>query len=354
MPAFDLTHFLRPERGHRRLLTQTSPGHYELCIDNTTLEKMLTCPRSFELYAVLGRDSGERDALNYGSAIHAALEVYYKGGTLNEMIAVLCVAFTAKPCAPNSWRNFDHALVAIEQYARWRDQMTMCPWVPLVLTDEEKRDDGTIQVNTRLAVEIPFKIELFKVPDIVIRYPQSLVSDVASTVDSFICQSITVFWTGKIDLLVTGRDLAPAVLDHKTSSMGGPTFWGQFRLSSQMRGYCWAGSKILRQPVRTAIIDALMGRAPTVKGKGISHENETQEFVYSDEQITEWEKDVVIHIKHVLLNLSNGYFPQANTWCFNKYGACPYFDVCALSKRAGSQLLMSGQYAERTWNPLTA
>lgn len=369
MPAYDLSQIAHPSRLHRRLLTEVSPGHYELCIDNTTLEKMLTCPRAFELYAVLGRDSGERDALNYGSAIHKSLETYYLGGTLDDMIESLVSAFNDKPCSPGSWRNFDHGLEAVKQYHTWRQQLSMIRWEPIELParpeiQELQRKIGVAVSSTQKAVEVPFKIELFRKESNgeTINYPSSLVCDrateptggsMSNEKTAFTYSSITVYWTGKIDLIIA-QDGKKKILDHKTTSMMGDTFWGQFRLSSQFRGYCWATSQLLGEPVRHAIIDAIVGRAPTLKGKGSQHENQFQEFEYTDQQIEDWRVDTILHIERIFSYLFKGYFPQANTWCFNKYGKCPYFDCCSMSPKAGAQLLMSGQYAERTWDPLKA
>lgn len=342
MSSLPLHQFNVPTRTHRRLLVETSPGHFELNIDNTTLEKLLTCPRAFEIYAVLGRDSGERDALNYGSALHAALECWYKGGTEDEAIAALATAFDAKPCAPGSWRNFDHALATLQRYFIWRAQMICAPWEPITMPDG------------KLAVELPFKLPLFRFDhgETVVTYPKELVVENALSypLQGFHYQSITVNWTGMIDLIYRDSTGAPVVLDHKTTSIGQDTFWGPFRLSSQMRGYCWAASKLLNEPTRSATIDALIGRKPS--RTGIPHENEAQTFQYTDVQIDDWVRDTTVHITNILGYLRDGYFPQANVWCYNKYGRCPYFDACSMSKQAGATLLMSGQYAERTWNPL--
>lgn len=367
MPAYDLTYINTPDRAHRRLLEETSPGHYSLCIDNTTLEKLLTCPRAFEQYAVLGRDVGERDALNYGSALHEALEVFYKGGTLEQMITALHEAFTKKPTAPESWRNFDHALESVKRYYNWRQQMTLCPWVPIQIKQPVIKMSGNgprdFIETTALspAVEIPFKIELFKKVsgEMAVSYPPELVAQ-NTLVDSktllsgktgFVYNSLIVYWTGKIDLIIE-QDGQPWPIDHKTTSVEGPTFWEQFRLSSQMMGYCWATQKLLGRTVPGVIIDMLYGRPYTKSGT--SHDNKSQAFEYSAEQLAAWEKDTKNHIERILHYLFEGYFPKSTAWCVNKFGKCPYFDVCTMSQRAAPGLLMSGQFTERTWNPLTA
>lgn len=339
MPSLDLSIISTPERAHRRLLTEISPGNYELCLDNTTLEKLLTCPRAFEFYAVYGRDSGQRDALNYGSALHTALEIFYKGGSLEDMQDSVAASFRERPSSPDSWRNFDHALEAVQKYHSWRQQLLMLPWTPIV-------HEG------RQMVETPFKLELFKMERDTgswFEYPKQLLVDSESK-HQVAFDSITVYWTGKIDLIINHQD-SPWPVDHKTTSIEGPTFWEAFKMSPQMLGYCWATQKILGREVPGVIIDALIGRPKT--RTGISHTNQFQEFPYTQEKIQEWEHDTITHIKRIFGYLFDGYFPKSPVWCTNKYGKCPYFDVCTMSKKAQPQLLMSGQYAERTWNPLT-
>lgn len=336
MPSLNTSIISTPQRTHRRLLTRLDEGHYELCLDNTTLEKALTCPRSFEFYAVMGRDVGERDALNYGSALHRALELHFHGEPLDAMIASLVESFQKTPCSPDSWRNLDHAIESVRRYHALRAQLP--PWRPL-------------NIDGASAIELPFKLKLFDIQNVgLLTYPAPLViADEANDVPHVI-ETLSVYWTGKIDLITEVNGEVWAV-DHKTTSIGGDTFWRAWQQSAQMHGYTWATSMLLGgRPVAGAIIDAIIGRKPT--RTGVPYEFEQQHFAYTNEKVSEWLRDTEAHIRRLVSYLTNGYFPKATTWCANKYGLCPWFDVCSMSLPVQPQVLMSGMYTERTWNPL--
>lgn len=331
-----------PDRKHRQLFTELSPGVLELCIDNSTLEKLLTCPRSFELYAVFGRDVGNRDALNYGTAIHHALECYYLGGSLADMIGRVMDHFREHPCSENSWRNADHAIESCRRYVKWREQ---CP--PIKVATLEGKP----------AVEIPFKLPLFTYyaeSDFdTFNYPTNLIGKNISDQSKYF-DHIDVMWTGKIDLIRQTDD--PHILrpvDHKTTSIAGETYWSSFVLSCQMMGYCWATQELTGCLVDGVDIDAIIGRPASAKGAGIMHDNQWASYDYTQDQLLEWKRDVEHHIRELINNLLVGYFPKATTHCANKYGMCPYHDCCKQPNReTGARILMSGQYAEKVWNPL--
>lgn len=343
MSSLPLTLIDTPDRQHKRLLTEIGSGHFELCIDNTTTEKVQCCDHLFELYSVYGRDVGERDALNYGSAMHKACESFYRGGTLQDMINEVMVWFSEHPCSENSWRNADHAIEACRRYYQWATTITK--W--------EVAKDHT----GKLMVEMPFKLPLFYyIPDngeALCPYPKRLVVKDSDSDEQFKIERVDVYWTGMIDLGIRTPDGKLRPVDHKTSSIGGPTYWKSFNLSSQMMGYTWAAKQIFNEPVEGVTIDCIFGRAPTVKGKGITWDNEVGQFNYTDEQLARWKHNMIAHVTSAIDNLCRGYFPQRTTWCSNKFGMCAYFDVCNQPKPATSAaILMSGQFTETTWNPL--
>ena len=345
MPSINpFTALLHESRSHRRMFKRVDPITLELNIDNSTLEKLLTCPRSFEFYLVFGRDTGHRDALNYGTAIHLALEHYFKSGhDSTELNQILCDHFDANPPSENSWRNLDHAIESIRRYVSLREQMQK--WNP-------------IEYQGKKAVEICFSLPLFQWtnPDAHLPYPSSLIVDSCDEEEFTRCHFINVNYTGKIDLAVEcnsgGDPRNYDIIDHKTTSIGGPTFWKQFYLSAQMRGYTWAATQLFDHAPCHTIIDCIVGRGPSLKGKGVMHEIEQQSYTYSQDSINEWRDNVTDHIRVMLNRLSRGFFPEANTHCVNKFGMCDYHDVCTQPMNSRQLILASGQYADRTWSPV--
>ena len=51
-------------------------------------------------------------------------------------------------------------------------------------------------------------------------------------------------------------------------------------------------------------------------------------------------------------NMVRGYFPGYRLWCVNKYGTCPYHDVCSLdSEKQRDTLLGTSLFSHVTWDP---
>ncbi len=352
--------FLLDESYHgefRRLLRRTDkPFEFDLDIDNTTLATFRSCPRAFEFYACYGRDTAHRDALNYGSAIHSALETFYRDDADYDVLCdVLRTSFHEKPTDSDSWRTFDHAAEAIRRYLVWHEQML--PWTVLQSADGRRH------------VELPFRRYMFtynvahkvhsNVFPVVLDWPIQLVASnvdaEVSLVDSVAAQTmklavtkIHVHYTGKIDMLVE-QDGAVAVVDHKTTSIEGSTFWSQFTLSAQMRGYCWAASQLLGTDVQRCVIDALVGRKPTKTGT--PHEFSRMTFRYSNEQIDAWRYDAEQQCRTLLDQFVKGYFPTNTDSCYGKF-PCQFREVCPLPLNTQATALRSGAFVPRTWSPL--
>jgi len=71
-----------------------------------------------------------------------------------------------------------------------------------------------------------------------------------------------IIWSGVIDLVIAenGRLF---IVDHKTTSVEGDTYWKGFQLSQQFMGYVWAAQKIINKTIDGALANVLYGRAPT-------------------------------------------------------------------------------------------
>ena len=357
----DPAQFLLDEPHHgafRRMLSRRtgSAFDYDLDIDNSSLSTFLSCPRSYEFNVIYGRDTAYRDALNYGSAIHHALEHFYRHDAPLEsddvddpstVLGVLRRAFLAKPTDSDSWRTFEHAAESMRRYIRWHEQMPA--WT-------------LVEHNDQRAVELAFRIPLFVYEVGRVDHPQiapwppflvadatpGAVSELNNALGVTAVRRIHVNYTGKIDMIVE-QDGSLAIVDHKTTSVEGPSFWSQFTLSAQMLGYCWAATKLLQRPVRSAIIDALIGRKPT--RTGVPYEYARQRFHYSNEHVDEWRADVESHIRTLLDNFMTGTFPRNTNSCYGKF-SCQFRDVCPLPRNVQASALRSGAFVPRTWSPL--
>ena len=327
-----------PEVEKRPLLTRmpNTAHDWVLQLDNTTITQLQTCPRAGMFYTIYRRQKPDRSPLIFGGAIHCGLEHIYKHGFNSESAAIAKILeyFSHHPYpTAGEWRTPAFAIESFQKYCSFWSLMDnfkpiSSDWVekPFAL------NIGSFELNRTL----PYT------------YAQ-LTSE--SSNDELYCKTLHVQWSGKIDIVVD-QDGSTFVVDHKTTSIGGDTFINDFQLAQQTHGYMWAVQKILGHPIAGFILNALIIRKPTVSGKGKGTEFERRHFYYTQESINEWYDDILHTIENFIHSITASSFPKATTWCFGKYGACQYHDICTLPKAQRPFMLFSDQYANVTWSPL--
>jgi hypothetical protein len=320
------------------------PDEYILEIDNSSLEYFNACPRAAEYQLIKARGFSGSAATRYGSAIHKYLEMRLRGGEVGHAQQLMLSMFHSfPPLQPDEWRTVDHAMNAMEQYENFYRQQDR---LKVAYTDNRDTPEPYVEVPFRLPLTV------IDINDDIPFAPHEIIYDYQDTGETaFHVKRVHVYWTGKIDLLCL-YDEKPAVLDHKTSSMLGALFYKEFELASQTVGYVWA-SRRLGDPLFLTnsrfVLDVIVGRKPTPTG--IAHEFERHVYTYTDEQITEWQVNTQHIIADFLSHLLRGYFPMQTRWCVNKYGLCPFHDVCVMPSEFRLQHL-NAAFQPVTWSPL--
>jgi len=316
-----------------------------LFMDNSGwLESMQTCDRYLEYKALHRRiESGEKAALNFGSAIHLALEHRYrKYGTeflpdtyYAEVAKILTSFFDEHPVPADDFRNLNWADTVIRKHNEKYEI-------------EEFALLGDPDTNKPM-VELSFSVPLFtwkgRLDD----------KDVV----------IPIIYTGRIDLPVV-LDGQLYVMDHKTTSMLGAQFFERMKMSSQPKGYCWAMQKATGKQVAGYVVNAIRTKQPPLyvtegrtssKGKNQSPEtwwNESlqrERYHLQPNELEEWEQNTIALVNQFFKNYQAGYFPMKTTQCTN-FGRCPYYDVCSLASEDRGVMLNSGRFTENVWTPL--
>jgi ATP-dependent exoDNAse (exonuclease V) beta subunit len=226
-----------------------------LFIDNSTLERFVTCPRSAGYYVGLRRELDKsRAALEFGKIIHEALAVRYArfpGYVSNEctaaMVAEIDRGFTKYTPDPDEFRNYGVAISAIQHYN----------------STYPMEEFEVVQVGGKPFVEQPFAVPL---GEIVVNDELKVRNPTTNEITTRHVAVLKIIWKGRIDLVFTkeGR-LYP--MDHKTTSIMGPGFFSEFELSHQVHGYSWAVKKILGQLPSGFVINGLGIRKPTKTGR---------------------------------------------------------------------------------------
>lgn len=318
-----------------------------LFIDNSSLERFTTCPRSAQYYICNKRESSdERIALSFGKAIHKILEARYKHNpnvvtkvpgisehdTNEIMLAAARDAFADwKNDDAEEFRNFSTAVTFIEKYNSH---------YPMEGFEVLRLPDGNP------AIEVPFAVPL---GELEINGPL-LVRNPAGDIAEKEFSTLKIIWTGRIDLIIK-REGNIFLMDHKTTSMMGPQYFKEFDLSSQVYGYVWAASKLLNTRISGFLVNALAFRKPTPKGK--PYEFQRYPVSVDTSLVSEWVDDCLHIVSDFIEQARRGYMPKHTKWCVGKYGPCPYIPICSLPPQGGREIMLSsGNYKDVLWNPL--
>lgn len=300
-----------------------------LLIDNSFLEWFTTCPRGAEYSRVRKRIPAiSKPALAFGGAIHAALAVRYGRGdvvfspeTWPLQMDALEKHFAENPIPPDDFRNVNWAAEVLKRY---NERYMIEPFSMLKLGD-------------KVFVEQPFLLPLF-----VYENPPA--------------PPLPVMYMGRIDMAVTW-DSQVFVPDHKTTSMLGPTYFDDLRVSPQQVGYCWAFEQVTGVRPAGFVINAIRVRAQPDKPKGGVAAWWEESFQRHKEYllphtISEWKTNTIALVEEFMWQYNRGFFPQKKKWCCAKYGRCPYYDVCDSAPDVRGVMLSSGMFADNTWSPL--
>lgn len=323
-------------------------------IDNSSLEALQTCPRAFEYSRLSKRiSSADKPALSFGTAIHHALEWRYKNcrntsPTIvdeEEMGKLLHEYFTAHPVTDDEPRNIN---LAIELMRRYNQKYHLEPFNVLV------DDKGQTMVELSFALPLfVYKTEESVMVETGVISPEGIKEYMPDQQT----KEIPVIYTGRIDLPVMWDDQL-IIIDHKTTSMLGPQFFEEQKMSAQQLGYAWAFEQLTGKSVAGFCINGLRTRVPPVKPRSQTIDQWWDEALQRDiiyirpEQLTEWKKNVIALIETFFWHYSRQYLPMQTKWCVGKYGKCPYFDVCSLPKQTRPIMLSSPVFTDNTWSPL--
>jgi len=304
-----------------------------LLIDNSTLETLTTCPRAMQYSKLHKRTlAGTRASLNFGSAIHNALEYRYKtckntaptDTQWQEQGKVIEDFFTKNPAVEDDYRTSSWAVDLVKKY---NQIYSVEPFNVLV---DAKGDT---------LCELSFILDLFDHP-----------------LDRLGIGTVPVKYIGRIDLPVQW-DGGIWILDHKTTSMLGAQYFEAATMSAQQLGYVWAFQELTKQKCQGFVINAIRVKQPPAKPKeGLDswwrESFQRQRFHVQEEQLVEWKANTIALVKEFFYHYEQGMFPQKTAWCVGKYGKCQYFDVCSLPQGNRETMLTSTIFQDNTWSPL--
>lgn len=326
---------------HERRLFLTpiagEPGNFLCVLDNTALEKVVRCPTAGRNYIVIGREPHAKNAaLSFGGAVHDGIELFKKGHEMPAISEAVVQYFMENPTPPDEYRTPMNAVQIMQHYceqSRIRED-----YKELVLEDSE----GPI---IERAFELPLGV-------------LEINQDVAPY---GLIKNIYVAWSGRIDRVARSNERS-RVVDVKTTSIKGDQFIQNFQLSTQTIGYVWAAQQMWPDlNILGFCLDAIFFKKPTGSGglmeKGPRGGEPSLDFFraifdYEQTRIDQWQSNTLTIIEDFVHSFIRNYYPMHTFHCFNKYGKCPYHDVCTIDDPVvRDRMLLSDAYKEVTWDP---
>lgn len=267
--------------------------------DNTVLGWHDRCARLYEYSALRGLVApGTSAALQFGSLIHAGLEAWYRTRDPNKALAAIR-DFEDFEEIPDEFRTRGRALVTIAEYIDWWGENELWWGKDVLFT------------------ETPFTI-----------------------------RDATGFrYGGRIDLIVMYHG-KPWVVDHKTTSRGGSSWWNQFEISPQMAGYVWAGAQLHGEPIAGVIINRLLIHK---NKKPASEQFQRKAFYFEEYKLEEWKQAKIEQYHLIKQQQDAGHFPMRTRACVEKYGTCQFHQICTTKPELRERLIES-HYVVKPWD----
>ncbi|MEM3041475.1 MAG: PD-(D/E)XK nuclease family protein [Nitrososphaerota archaeon] len=266
-----------------------------LLIDNTRYEVLVTCPTKYYYRYVLGYSTPRPHiSLVFGRAVHKGIESWYRSGNKNLALSTTIESFNEVEYVADDKDPRDKKL-AVEAVSGYIDKY-----------NEDKM--RTLETNGHKWLESTFCVPI-------------------GTVDNY-----QILYYGVFDriALLDGR---PLVVDYKTTSVLGPSYFDQFKPNNQVSMYQYAAGELLGTPVDMVCIDAI----------GITKSNirfERRIITYSRDQILESVKDILDTVRYeMIVYKESGVYPKRKVSCISKYGKCQFYDVCSRPHQVRSNFL---------------
>lgn len=293
-----------------------------LFLDNSSLELITTCPHKAYLKLIRRRTSAaDAPALRLGGHLHAALayryklEAFGKPWSQDKQLQLLERRFASTPCTSEGWRDLGLAGKVVAHY------------------------------NEEFALET---LDILRLPSF---YNLPLVEKPFAIVVGQIGNT-TIVYTGRLDLGIREAGRGIFVLDFKTTSQLGDSFWEDASVMEAQRGYCYALKECLGEEPTGYIIRAIAIRPPTRTGTSIEFKQQTFYTKVPGGQLDEWKSNMLMQVEEWLWHCSRNKYPFHHKHCIAKYGKCEFFNVCNGPAASRESSLMSSDFKSNDWSPM--
>lgn len=308
-------------------------------IDNFALTMHQTCPAKYDLRIRQGWTSrGKSAALGFGGALHAGLATWYKTHDLGQ--ALLSIGDVWKDDQPvDDWRTKEKCITTMIEYSK------MYPGEGFSVV-------GLADGNPM--IEVPFTIEMdgLRIPfcgdwtDRDGTAHEGCGYMVAGFLETH-CPKCGgeleyIEYGGIFDGLIEFSSQV-YILEHKSTSVLGSTYFNQFKPNNQVCGYIWGAGKLSGKKVNGAMVNAI----GIYKTGATKFEREVTSR--SDVAVNEWKKNVQSTCAEIRFHERHGFWPLRTMAC-TLYGRCEFHDVHVLEHDAERIKRLENDYIIDKWD----
>lgn len=307
-------------------------------IDNFALTMYQTCPSKYDLRINQGWTPPRRSsALGFGGAIHEGLAAWHRGEGIGAALVAIDKAWPENHPV-DDFRTREKCLQTMIQYSKKYPAETFKvvqgPSGPLIEVP------FTLSTGMYLPCKLSWLKEKRARGELVGACPGLPLEDDTCNVCGNTCEPIE--YGGIFDGVVEFSG-SVYVLEHKSTSIMGGSYFNQFKPNNQVTGYCWAAGQMSGLPVGGAIINAIgVYKAGATK----FDRHITGRF---PEEIVEWLDNVYMVCVQLKTSELTNTWPKSTNAC-TLYGLCEFYSVHNLARESERQKLLEQQYIKDHWD----
>lgn len=299
------------------LETGIYPKEQLIVVDNTALETFRTCPMKYSLRIHQGLVVGKNPlggapprsaALEFGGAIHKALDTLYLEESLEAAISVFYKQYTPPPQEKKRTLARGEAVLR-EYFDKWVDK---------------------ISTYKAVMCELAFQHEL----------------GLAQTQKS---GEWKVIYGGLVDKIVRLPNGELWCIDHKTSTLQTEAIALSYEMSNQFQGYLWgavAGTQLSK--VNGLYVDLLLIHP---KNNDFMH----HPIPYSENRMKQWKAGILHTAELVLKCWEDMQWPQfGQSACVQYHQLCAYYDICYADQPEQRESIKKSFFLHKPWKVLDA
>lgn len=293
-------------------------------INNSSLSYLLSCGRK-SWYALERKlvSEGGSPALVFGTAIHAAMEIFYREPRTNRSIppgfAEICEELSVGALTLNDPTIPDHFLFEAMR-AFWAKSE---PLMLLPLSDKRSQGNGIWTLKHYFETYINDQYEVYS-------DKSGPMVERLEYLDIYSDDKLVIRLFGTIDVVLkdssTGQ-IMPA--DHKTSSQLGSDFYNRLKPNHQYTGYMLLAREKLGLDTNFFLVNALQVKERPKTSRGTPPNFARQITTRDDQDFHEFKLTVVDAVKRYLTWKSEGFWPMGQVNECASFGGCQYLDICA-------------------------